>query len=66
MRPHVMFTDTDGNVHVSPPETIHMDSDHDELSVAVDLSTDFFVYYVTKEEFERLLRVLTTTQAVTT
>ena len=64
MRPHVAFTDTKGDVHVSPADSIYLDSSKvdSELLVTVELSTDFFNYDVTREEFERLVRILTATQ----
>lgn len=59
---HVQITDTDGDVHVAPAEKVYLDSEitgDEPLVATVVRLDDYDRYEVTKEEFARLLALLT-------
>ena len=62
-RMHVKFVDVDGDVHVAPVDSVWLDSDVEgepKLSVTVSYGPEHGCseFDVTKEEFERLARLL--------
>ncbi len=59
--PHIMFTDTDGDVHVAPRSNVKLDSDRKsgDLYVCIFYPTDYDECTVSQAEFKRLTEELT-------